>query len=262
MRRRDFKRVLSISDLHSGNVVGLTPEKYNPQSEDNYKAYVYRRGLYEWTCNEIDKLRPIDICVADGDLIDGKGDKTGGCEQIEMSRPKQIEMASDFLNFIDAKEYYFSFGTGYHVGREDDWESVIANEFHTEADDIVTKDVNGLVMKFRHHIGGSMAPTGRATGLLRQQEWDTLWSINGEFERASVMVFGHVHYFQSFTNRFGTLFTQPALQGLGGSQLGSRRMGGIVDFGFLHFDIKGKDDWSWKAHLLTQTQAVRAGVSK
>ena len=36
MKKRDFIRVLSISDLHSGNVAGLTPDKYNPQSEDNY----------------------------------------------------------------------------------------------------------------------------------------------------------------------------------------------------------------------------------
>jgi len=260
MKKRDFIRVLSISDLHSGNVAGLTPDKYNPQSEDNYKAYVYRRLLYEWTCAEIDALRPIDICVADGDLIDGKGEKTGGTEQIEMKRPKQIEMATEFLDFIDAKEYHFAFGTGYHVGKEDDWESIIANEFHTEADDVVTQDVNGLQMKWRHHIGGSISPTSRATGLLRQQEWDALWSIDGEFPKSDVITFGHVHYFQSVTNRFGTVITQPALQGLGGSQLGNRRMGGIIDFGFLHFDVKGKDDWSWKAHLLKQTQAVRAGA--
>ena len=139
-------------------------------------------------------------------------------------------MANEFLKFVDAKEYYFSFGTGYHVGRDDDWESIIANEFHTTADDIVTKDVNGLILKFRHHIGGSLVPSGRATSLLRQQELDTLWSVNGEFERANVLVFGHVHYFQSFTNRFGTVFTQPGLQGLGGSQLGSRRMGGVVAY--------------------------------
>ena len=261
MKKRDFIRVLSLSDTHCGNFTGLTPDKYNPQSEDNYKAYVYRRTLYEWVCKQVDLLRPIDICVADGDLIDGKGDKTGGCEQIEMKRPKQIEMATEFLKFVDAKEYHFAFGTGYHVGREDDWESIIANEFHTDADDIVTQKVNGLTMKWRHHIGGSLVPAGRATSLLRQQEWDALWSLDGEFERANIMVFGHVHYFQSFTNRFGSVFTQPGLQGLGGSQLGSRRMGGIVDFGLLHFDIKGKDDWSWKAHLLTQTPSVRAGAS-
>lgn len=254
MKKRDFVRVLSISDTHSGNIAGLTPEKFNPQSEDDYKRYVYRRGLYEWFCKQVDALRPIDICVSDGDLIDGKGEKSGGTEQVTTDRTKQIEMATEFLSFIDAKEYLFAFGTGYHVGHEEDWESIIANEFHTKAEDVVTKDVNGLCMKWRHHISNSV------NAMIKQQENDIKWSINGEFEKADVMIFGHVHHYEAHVNRFGTVIVSPSLQGLGGSQLGSRRMGGIVDYGLLHFDVKSREEWSWKAHLLTHTPAVRVGV--
>jgi hypothetical protein len=252
-------RILSISDLHCGNIAGLTPDKFNPQSEDNYKAYCYRRQLYEWVSREVKKLGPIDICVANGDLIDGKGTKSGGVEQIYTSRPKQIEIAIDCLKEIKAKEYHFTYGTGYHSGPEDDWELQIAQEFSTGVDDICTLEPNGLIMKWRHHIGGSQVPSGRATALLRQQEWDLLWSLEGEYKRANVMVFSHVNYFQSITNRYGTIFTHPALQGMGGSQLGARRMGGIVDYGFLVFDVTSKGDWSWEAPLYKQTPMVRNG---
>lgn len=252
-------RILTISDTHCGNIAGLTPEKYNPNSEMDYKAYAYRRGLWEWFVKEIDKLKPIDICVCNGDLIDGKGPKAGGNEQLYSSRPTQIEMAQDVLRVIDAKEYHFTYGTAYHTGPEDDWERDVASEFNAGVEDVCTLTINGLIMRWRHHIGTSQVPSGRATPLLRQQEWDLLWSLDGEYKRADVMVFGHTHYLQATVNRFGTAIISPGLQGMGGSQLGARRLGGIVDYGFLQFDVKSREDWQWYPHLLKQTKAVRAG---
>jgi len=252
-------RILSLSDFHCGNVAGLTPPPWNQQSEVNYKQYCYRRQLWDWYSSEVARLQPIDICVANGDLIDGKGPKNGGTEQIYQQRPTQIEMAVACLKIVDAKEYHFTYGTGYHTGPEDDWELQIAQEFGGSIHDILTLTPGGLVMKWRHHIGASQVPSGRATPLLRQQEWDAIWSLDGEYDRADVMVFSHVHYWQALTNRLGTAFTHPALQGLGGSQLGARRMGGIVDYGFLQFDVVSKGDWSWRVHLLKQTKLVRSG---
>ncbi len=252
-------RILSVSDFHCGNLSGLTPPRYNTQSEFNYRSFVYRRNCWDWFEKEVKSLGKIDLCVANGDLIDGKGPKTGGNEQITQSRPDQIKMAVDVLEMIDAKEYAFTYGTGYHVGPEDDWEQQIADNFGASVHSVFDLNANGLIMKWRHHINGSQTPTGRATPLLRQQEWDALWSLDGEFERSNVMIFGHTHYFQELTNRYGTVIISPALQALGGSQLGERRLGGIVDYGFLHFDVNGKDDWSWRVHLLKQKPMVRAG---
>lgn len=252
-------RVLTISDTHCGNMVGLTPDKYNPQSEIDYRAYTYRRALWEWFEKEIEKIKPIDICVANGDLIDGKGPKSGGVEQIYQSRPKQIEIAIDVLKIVEAKEYHFTYGSGYHTGPEDDWERDVATKFNAGVEDVLSININGLLVRWRHHINTSQVPSGRATPLLRQQEWDSLWSLDGEFKRADVMVFSHVHYFQAHANRFGSVFTTPALQGLGGSQLGARRLGGIVDYGFLTFDITSKEDWIWTKHILKQTSNIRHG---
>lgn len=253
-------RVLSVADFHCGNVAGLTPDAFNPDSQDSYKMHVYREALWKWYLDEVAALGEIDICVANGDLIDGKGTKTGGNEQLYVSRTKQIEMAVACLKPIEAKEYHFTYGTGYHTGPEDDWEIQVAQEFGAQVEDVLTLEPNGLRMRWRHHIGGSLSPTGRATPLLRQQEWDILWSVDGEFAKADVMVFGHTHYFQSITNRFGTAVIAPALQGLGGSQLGARRMGGIVDYGFLHFDVTSRAQWRMTPHLLKQTQRVRGGL--
>lgn len=256
-----MKRVLSVSDLHAGNISGLTPDKYNPDSEIGHDMYLYRQYLYQWVQKKIDALRPIDIFVGNGDLIDGKGEKSGGNEQLTTDRTQQIDMAVDFCKWVDAKEYHFTYGTGYHVGQEDDWENRIASEFNTRPEATVALNVNGLIMKFRHYIGGSTNFSARSGALARSQINDILWSIDGEDERADVLVYSHVHYFYALFNRFSAVFTSPALQGWGGSQLGARKMGGIVDYGFLYFDVNSKEDWIWKAPRLLQKKNIRQGLS-
>jgi hypothetical protein len=255
-------RILTIADLHCGNVAGLTPPKWNQQSEVNYKQYVYRRSLWEWYQAKIKELQPIDICVVNGDCIDGKGPKNGGTEILYQQIPTQIEMAEACIEIADAKQYRFTHGTGYHTGQDSDYEMQIAQYFGAPIEDIATVEANGLKLRFRHHIGGSQVPHGRATAILRQQLWDILWSVDGEYSHADVLIFSHVHYFTMVGNRYGTAFTTPALQGLGGSQLGSRRMGGVVDYGLMCFDVEGKDDWTWKVHLLKQTPLVRSGQAE
>jgi len=253
-------RILSLSDLHCGNVSGLTPDRFNPDSEVGHKMHLYRAALYRWVTQEIDKLRPIDICVVNGDTIDGKGEKTGGLEQFTVDRTTQIEMAVEFCKWVNAKEYCFTYGTAYHVGHEDDWENRVASDFNTRPESIIELSPHGLTMKWRHHSGGAAQFQNRAGALSRQQLNDILWSVLGEEERADILVYSHVHHFDVVINRFGTVFATPALQGLGGSQLGTRRMGGIIDFGFLHFDVRSKEDWSWKLHGLLQTKNVRNGI--
>jgi 3',5'-cyclic AMP phosphodiesterase CpdA len=250
-------RILSVSDMHCGNLAGLTPDKFNTDSEVDHAMHKYRRKLYNWTMQEIEKLKPIDVVVCNGDAIDGKGFKSGGNDQLTVDTPRQIDMATEFLKSIEAKQYLFTVGTGYHTGAEDDWEKCVAATFGTKVEDVAVRSVNGLIMKWRHHIGTSQNFSGRATPLMKQQEWDILWSVEDEFVRADVLVFSHAHYFQCVATRFGMAFIQPGLQGLGGSQLGSRRLGGIIDYGFMHFDVESKEDWTWELHRLVQTPSIR-----
>jgi len=255
-----MKRIVTVNDLHCGNVAGLTPPNFNPRSEEEEKMFKYRAALYRWYKNEMDKLQPIDICVCNGDAIDGQGKKTGGTEQLTTDRLKQIDMATRCLLDINATKYYFSFGTGYHVGPEEDMEREIAKNFDAPIKDVTTIEMRGVVMKWRHHIGTSQSPQGRATALLKEQQWDLNWAWDGEFPFADILTFGHAHYFEHVMNRLGAIFISPGLQGLDGSSYGGRRMGGTVDFGFLHFDVEDNGEYSWRIHRLPQTHAVRNGA--
>ena len=76
-----------------------------------------------------------------------------------------------------------------------------------------------------------------------------MWAERGEYPKADVLIRSHVHYYD-FDGDFDWLgMTTPALQGYG-SKFGGRKCTGTVDVGLVYFDVKGKDDYTWKAKRL------------
>ena len=249
------KRILVISDTHCGHLVGLTPPDFNPQfgkKTPQQQHHEEREIYWKWFAKEVDALRPFDALIFNGDAIDGKGDKSGGTEQLTTDRNQQCDMAIQVIEHIKAKDVFMSFGTAYHSGASEDFEEQIANA--VAARKIGAHDwlnVNGLVIDYKHHVGGSQSPVGRATPLSREHLWSILWAEHGEYSRAKILIRSHTHA-HVYTGGYGWLaMVTPALQGYG-SKFGARRISGTVDFGFVHFDIEDKENWSWQAHILKQ----------
>lgn len=256
MSKRD-KSILVLSDLHCGNVLGLTPPKWNPRDEKYPNLVKYRDNTWEWYRSSINNVGKVDLCIVNGDAIDGKGYRRGGLDQIWLDRTDQVKMAIDALSIVNTEKFAFTFGTAYHTGVSDDWEKQIADHFNAPIKDILTIKVNGKILKFRHHVSGSQSPISRGTALYKEQLWDILWSLDGEFVRADICTFSHVHYFNHIRNRHGHVFQTPALQGLDGSPWGRRKLSGIVDFGFLLYKISKDEKFSYEPYLLKQTEEVR-----
>ena len=244
------KRVVVVSDLHCGSRVGLTPPAFNPKSEKGSKFYEARADTWDWFSKQIKSLGPIDALIANADLIEGKGVRSGGTELITADRKEQAEMASAVLLSTKARNVFISYGTSYHTGSEEDWEDWVAMEVGARkigSHDWL--DVNGLVFDYRHHIGGSSIPHGRMTAIARERLWNVLWNEHGAFPKADVIIRSHVHY-HVFCGGPGWLaMTTPALQ-WHGSKFGSRQVSGTVDFGFVSFDVTSKEEFSWQSHLL------------
>ena len=240
------KRLVVLSDFHCGHEVGLTPPKWNPQSEMQHDAK-YRAYMWQRYADTIRQLQPIDILVANGDLIDGRGERSGSLELVVLDRGLQAQMAAEVINFASAKKVFITRGTDYHVGPDESWENLIAERTKAErVGDVINLITNGLTFNFRHHIGGSQTPLGRTTPLTRESVWNALWSIRQGFPQADVIVRSHVHY-HSFAGGPGWLaLTTPGLQGYG-TRYGERRLSGLIDFGFVVFDISSKDNFSWRS---------------
>jgi len=246
------KRVLVISDFHSGHVLGLTHPGYDFTTGHKTQTahYQVRRTIWSWYKERVMKLKP-DIVICNGDCIDGKGDKSGGTELLTLDRDEQCEMAIAALQAIPRRpKLFMSYGTGYHTGNNEDWEDIVAREMEAEkigAEDTI--DVNGLLINYRHHVGRSGIPHGRHTAVAKEKLWNAIWAERGEYPKADVIIRSHVHYYNYAGGPSWLGLTTPALQGYG-SKYGARRVTGTVDVGMVHFDVKGKDDWTWESHIL------------
>jgi hypothetical protein len=257
------KRGAIIADLHGGHVVGLTHPDFDakPNSLESPERALYelRRELYKWFMDEIKELGRLDFLIVNGDAIDGKGDKTGGTEELIIDRDLQCDNSSSIIDGINASKIYMTYGTPYHVGLTEDFENKIASDVGAvKIGSHDWLDVNGLIFDYKHFVSSSSIPHGRHTAIARDWLWSRLWAERGEYPKSDILIRSHVHYLDYAGGADWLGIITPALQWYG-SKLGKRRMSGTVDFGFLHFDVTSKEDWTWHPHILrrkTQAQTI------
>jgi len=268
------KRVLIMADLHCGHVVGLTPPAWQLKpNHENPKIAKYAKiqnALWQAYRKMIRRLKPVDVLIVNGDVIDGKGPKSGGTEQITLDREEQAIMAARCIQEVGSPTVCMTYGTSYHTGADEDWENEVCdrvkNMGSTKSASIgahETIDVNGLVFDVKHHVGGSQIPHGRHTATAREMLWNKIWAEKGQRPKADVIVRSHVHYFQhcGWGSPRWLGITTPALQGLG-SKYGARRVSGTVDFGVVYFDITNKEDYAWGWDIEAGVDAQHATIMK
>ena len=243
-RKRDFWRMVILSDLHCGHIAGLTPRPWwmsdERCAETNLPSHMgqTQRKLWGLYCSSLNDIKPVDVLVVNGDCIDGKGLRSGGTEQITSDREEQCRMAIQAIARVNADKVVMTYGTGYHTGMGEDWENSVAEE--SKNADIGSHqwvEVAGKVFDFKHHVGSSAVPYGRLTAVMRSALWGKLWAERGEQPKSDVTVRSHVHYrAYGDTEDLGTCLITPALQAAG-TKYGGRRCEGTVDLGYYYFDI-------------------------
>lgn len=256
-----MKKILVVSDFHCGHKVGLNrPEHISGTRLPWQKANL---AYWEWFSENVAKHGPYDIIFANGDLIDGKGQKSGGVEQITTNREDQVNMAIEIIEHIPKKKGWkmvITRGTPYHAGDEEDWENKIADHFKAKIGEHEWVDVEGVVFDLKHHpAGGSSVPHGRHTAVARDRLWNVLWAEKKLQPKADIFIRSHVHYHNGAIGNGWLAMTTPALQGFG-SRYGARRCSGEVDYGFVTFEVE-KGAYSWQAHI-AQLEEQRATLIK
>jgi len=248
------KRILLMGDFHCGHGVGLTPPHWQIRTPDcdeettkRPKMAALQRECWQRFDAELRACAPYDALFFLGDAIDGKGDRWGGSEQITTDREEQSNMA---VAVFDHTRLYARrgfkivgvYGTPYHVGREEDWENIIAQRAGFEKIGAHEwPDVNGCIFDLKHHVGSSRIPHGRHTATAADMVWNTFWAEADLQPRATIIVRAHVHYHQLVRSMGRVGMTLPALQAMG-SKFGSRMCSGLVDWGFVVADIGPKGE--------------------
>lgn len=247
------KHVIALGDLHCGHVAGLTPPKwqYRRESDDVYLKHFgeMQHTMWAWYANVCKALQPVDVLIVNGDCIDGRGEASGGTELITTDRREQSVMAAECIKEMQADKIFMIYGTPYHVGKEEDWEAVVAAE--VEAEKIGAHewiDVNGLVFDCKHFVSGSIIPHGRHTAIARDKLWNELWSTRGGQPRADIFLRSHVHYFNYAGEPGALMIILPALQAW--SKYGAKKHAGLINIGLVEFTVAAKDNYTWKPHLL------------
>lgn len=254
MARRRFKRVLVIADTHCGHRVGLTPDQYWQPFTDLPQTDKYartQRTMWNEFRRMVDSIRPIDILICNGDMIEGKGERSGGTELLRADRNEQIDMAVAVVEEIDPTSIVVCYGTPAHVGDKEDFEQTFADK--VGAVQIRSHgfwSVHGVNFDVKHKIGSSSIPHGRLTALAREILWNRQWAGRGEAPRADILIRSHVHYYEQITHDNCLGVITPCLQGWG-SKYGARQCSGVIDFGMVYFDVYEDGTYTWNVKKLT-----------
>jgi len=242
-----IKKVVVISDLHCGHVVGLTPPNWQLKPVDargkRTKYVRIQQALWKEFRLMCSSLGRVDVLIVNGDCIDGRSDKTGGTETITADRDEQCEIAVECIKRLNYDKLILTYGTGYHASSDgEDFENQIAGEL--KAEKIGSHEwvsINGCVFDCKHFIGSSSVPYLGAGSVMRDRMWNALWSLRGEQPQGDVIVRSHIHTYIHVDTADYEAVTTPSLQGMG-SKFGSRICSRTVDFGLLGWNVKSKYD--------------------
>lgn len=244
------KLVLIIADLHCGHVFGLTHPDFDARpdcdpGQAGYKRYQLRRRFWKWFIETVQSLGHIDVLIANGDLIDGKGSKSGGRELLTADRTEQTDQAVAIIDLINADANFITFGTPYHTGIDEDWEREVAQKIkHCEGlGEHLFVTVNGVKFDCRHFASSSSVPYGRATPIDKERVQAVMSESVGQYPQdVDVIVRSHTHWYEKTQNEYGTQLSTPCLQL--SSQHGRSVKSGPISVGTLAFHITGEDKWS------------------
>jgi hypothetical protein len=240
------KRVVALADLHSGHEYGLCPPfAFRDASTDAGKFEI---ALWSWYTQTLDSLKPIDIILGVGDMIDGKGEKSGGVEQITTDRLDQTEMAAQAIAYAQAPVIRLFYGTRYHVGRDEDFEKSLVDKLRPS--DVTIQghgffNINNRAFDVKHKVSGSSVPHGRATPLWKAVMWNKMWASEGRQPKGEIFLRAHVHYHAEVSGFGWRAMSLPALTYK--SHFGVRECEGLVDVGLVYFDVMEDGSYTWEA---------------
>jgi hypothetical protein len=261
--RRSY-RLIILSDEHCAHISGLTHPDFqgkfiNDDVIKHNKITQIQRDLWKFFDTEITNLqreKPIDILLNNGDFLDGSGERSGGTELLSTDRFFQIQMCKKVVETVKAKHVTIVAGTPYHCGQSEDWEQVLANDLKCKFESHAWLDINKVVFDCKHHCGSSSIPHGRFTAISRDAIWAKLWAeANLIPQKINYLIRSHVHYFSMIDDGAMVAMTTPSLQ-MFGSKYGARKCTGIPTIGFLSFDINPNGSVIFRKHLANLSSQV------
>ena len=245
------KKVLVIGDLHCGSMSGLTPPNYIVSKGRNEFFSKLQEDMWKNYIEILKEFGTVDVLVVNGDVIDGKGHRSGGTELLAPDLLEQTDIAIEALSYIKAKSMFFTYGTPYHTTSKsgEDFDKIVANAFNATIHDELNLKVENVLFNIKHKVDSSSSPYNRAMPVGKHRLWDALQSLRTEDECPAVYLRSHVHYFSFCGESNWTAFTLPALQA-NQTKYGSRQCSGITDWGMCLFTVDDDVLTGWNCRMV------------
>lgn len=258
------KRILVSSDIHSGDRAGFALPKWQSAICGD-KYYRIQKENHEEFHTKFIENRPYDIHFCMGDMIAGKGKRSGGSELTIPTISKQIDATVDFFKYIDPNAemvHRCVYGTPYHVSDsgEDAENEVVkllkAQGYNIKVEDHAWVEIYGVMFDLKHKINN--AEMYKSTPLTKEKLSNMLWAEFDGQPLADIIIRGHVHNaFHCWTPTWSG-FTCPALQAAA-TKFGGRQCKWPVHWGFLVFDVWEDSSWRWYPHIaVVESQKARS----
>ncbi len=167
------KRIVVISDLHAGSVMGLCPPTVQIEGGGVYQANKYQQWLYDCWQDMAAHIKRLGkpILVINGDAVQGVNHKDGQLIGSELSL--QVEIAHELLAPVVANcsKVYFIRGTEWHDGKVSENVEYLAQSLGAEKKagtgqytrSELYLSLEGHAIHFAHHIGNSSVPHYEST---------------------------------------------------------------------------------------------------
>ena len=221
IKRHKPKRILLLTDMHCGSVVGLTPPSYQtghveyPETAEHFKRNKWSRlqaECWDWYIKHLNLIGPVHKTFVLGDCLDGDGKRSGGTELLTTDRKQQTAMAIECLSHVKTDRWLFVYGTPYHTGAAEDFETDISLHYNAKIGGHEWEEVNGVVFDLKHKQSNCKNP---ATSLFNEIVDNREWAVLKEQPKADVLIRAHTHRFCVMEQEDCMGISLPSLQAYG-----------------------------------------------
>lgn len=217
------KSVYIVSDIHDGAITAVcSPEpKTQEKGVKPYSPNKLQKELFKIWEESIDELsQKPNLCVVNGEPIDGANKKQGGNQSWSTNLYDQAKDSVKLLKMIPAEKFLFIRGSGYHVQLDGTpIESFIADLMggveYSSLEGITSNswywanvEINNRVFSFTHHLPYAKFFAYRATPLAKEMALMAL--DKGRSMKYDVIIRSHVHYFMMVKSAHTVALTTPA----------------------------------------------------
>lgn len=193
-----MKKGLVISDLHAGSYYAPMPDTVEIVDRTGEGVRFKPSG----TQRELNKAwrsmckQHYDFVLVNGDVCDGPQFKNMGKSVITTDLRVQAEMAIEMLSQIDADEFFFTMGSGYHSMEDRPLEQYVAEKMGgTYGDDLII-EVEDVRIHASHNVPVSASSWQyRSTPLARDLLLLELNNSEWRYGKIDMAIRSHAHYY-------------------------------------------------------------------